>query len=339
MIYNNISKLADIQPDRSVIPSHTLTFCEDAVYVAEAIEEDYNRIFQEIGVKELAFYESTGTEIVYEAEEKQAFVQKVVDFFKGIWAKIKAAFENILKKFESLSKEVRNKIPNITAQMVQSCKRDKFGKTHQFNLIEKETYITNATNYAGDVWDEFDKMDGSNNQEVKEVKEKLENDICRKVSGFDVSKVSEMTKKIHESLLGEEVEATKDWVVSNIGTLNGIVKNDDSKKVIKKNYQNFKKFIDEIIKDIRKDKGKAITAADNACFFVMKEIVKATHAANNIVMDVCKRRYSEYRNILLRVAICVHGSKDGKPEKQQTASNEAAEVTNRVELIESLFEW
>ena len=128
--YMNISELADVQPDRSVIPSHTLTFCEDAVYVAEAIEEDYNRIFQEIGVNELAFYENTGCEIVYEAEEKQGLIQKVVQFFKNLWAKIKAGFEAILLKFQSLSKEVRNQIPNITAQQVKSCNLTNFGKTH-----------------------------------------------------------------------------------------------------------------------------------------------------------------------------------------------------------------
>ena len=66
----------------------------------------------------------------------------------------------------------------------------------------------------------------------------------------------------------------------------------------------------------------------------------AANAANNVVMDVCKRRYNEYRNILLRVSVCVQ--KQGKGEKKQEATGESAapDVTaNQVHMIESLFAW
>ena len=350
--YMNISELADVQPDRSVIPSHTLTFCEDAVYVAEAIEEDYNRIFQEIGVNELAFYESTGCEIVYEAEEKQGLIQKVVQFFKDLWAKIKAGFEAILLKFQSLSKEVRNQIPNITAQQVKSCNLTNFGKTHDFKIEgEGGTYLLNAKSLLDEIEEEFNKAirTSSKNEDSKQkgrdIKDKLEKQICKKISGFDVSNVSEMTKKIHEYLLGSEIDATKDWVASNIGMLISIVKQGNSKNVIKKNYQLFKAVIDNCIARLKTREDEMIGYIDSIVA-VLKEMVKAAHAANNVVMDVAKRRYSEYRNILLRVAVCLHKKNTSdvpedkvNPGTALATTREASDISNQVELIESLFEW
>ena len=81
-------------------------------------------------------------------------------------------------------------------------------------------------------------------------------------------------------------------------------------------------------------------------YHVLKEMVKAAHAANNVVMDVAKRRYSEYRNILLRVAVCLHKKNTSdvpedkvNPGTALATTREASDISNQVELIESLFEW
>lgn len=341
MIYQNVQELA-VEADMSVIPAHSLTFCENAIAIAEAVDADYNKLFQSVGIHELAVYESTGEEIVYEAEEKKTLVNRVVEFFKGLWAKIKAGFEAILTKFESLKKEVRNRIPNITKEMVMNCDKESFGKTHEFNIDKNNEYIENANNFIRNSLAEFDKVladSNSTKEDVVNKKKELEERICKEVSGFDVSKVSEMTKKIHEKLLGDEVEATKEYVANNISTIVGIVKDGNTKNTIKKNYKAFKKSMDGIIKNVKQMNDKRLGIVNQAAY-VLKETVNAANAANHAVMDVCNRQYNEYRNILLRVSVCVQ--KQGKGEKKQEATGESAapDVTaNQVHMIESLFAW
>lgn len=344
MIYQNVQELA-VEADMSVIPAHSLTFCENAIAIAEAVDADYNKLFQSVGIHELAVYESTGEEVVYEAEEKKTLINKVVEFFKSLWAKIKAGFEAILLKFESLKKEVRNRIPNITKEMVMNCDKKSFGKTHEFNIDKNNEYIENAKNFSQVATDEFKKAYGDDGKDttkekLKEKKDELEKRICKEVSGFDVAKVSEMTKKIHEKLLGAEVEATKGYVHNNLSTILGIVKDGNSKDTIKKNYKEFKKLIDNAIKEAKSTED-AKMGIINHLVYILKEIMGAANAANNAVMDVCKRRYNEYRNILLRVSVCVQ--KQGKGEKKQeeaTGESAAPDVTaNQVQMIESLFAW
>ena len=61
--------LLNVKADMSVIPAYSMSFAENALFVAEAVEKDFNTLFQNIGIQELAVFESTGVQVVYENEK------------------------------------------------------------------------------------------------------------------------------------------------------------------------------------------------------------------------------------------------------------------------------
>ena len=114
IIFEN-EDLLKVEADMSVIPAHTLTFSENALYVAEAIERDFNEMIKNIGINELAVYESTGMQIVYEGEKLKSFKEAIIKFFQEMWKKIKAAFEAVMVKFNELRKKVNKLLPKNTS--------------------------------------------------------------------------------------------------------------------------------------------------------------------------------------------------------------------------------
>ena len=99
LTYEEMGKLP---ADRSVIPSYCESFSESAVYVAEASTRYINDFFKEVGITELAIFESTGSVVVYEGAKLQAFKEKLAKVWDSIWRAIKGLFEKVAGTFESL---------------------------------------------------------------------------------------------------------------------------------------------------------------------------------------------------------------------------------------------
>lgn len=90
--------------------------------VAES-EQNYNTIMQAIGVEELAVYEATGEEMVYEAGKVTGFFAKVKEFFLKLWEKIKGLFKKFFAMFDSFVKndkdfvkKYKNHLANINTR-------------------------------------------------------------------------------------------------------------------------------------------------------------------------------------------------------------------------------
>ena len=341
IIYENEELLREVQTDMSVIPANTLTFSENALYVAEVVERDFNEMFEAIGVNELAVFESTGMQIVYEGKTLKDFKDTVINFFKQAWAKIKAFFESALVKFQSFSKEVKKMIPEIKESDLAALPKDKtFGKTHEFEELNNSIlvlgkYGDNAKDYASKVSDQFEKLskqDGLDSKQIAEKADELEKDICSKVSGIpNVDNSSEMIKAIGKELLGEEVEADCEFVKKNLTTIRNIVVAGSPVKSIKESYKKSRSFIDDQIKTIKGYTDERAKVASSE-LRVIKSIMHCMNQANGKGLDVAKRQFNEYRNILVRVAIAL-----GKTNKK--ATNESTSYSAQLDLIEAAFDF
>lgn len=339
---NLYDDLLNVKADTSVIPAYSMSFAENALFVAEAVEKDFNTLFQNIGIQELAVFESTGVQVVYENEKLDKFKDSIVKFFQTMWEKIKGAFEAVLKKFEELKKEAMKKIVKFSKSDLDKLDPEKkFGKTHKFDIddIEKDIYGDNAKKYAQEVTDKFTKyLDNMENvkEDIAETKEELLADVCKKVSGLYVDNTKEMTEEIGKRV-GDEVEADLDFVKDNFNDIYDVVINGSTVRQIKALYKGSKEFIFNAIKAVKKYDDERTKAAA-AEVSVLKNIAMAMNIANGKRLDVYKRRYGEYRNILVRVAIALGKVKDSKKEdKKEESVGES--VSYQLNRIDSMFNW
>lgn len=63
--------------------------------------ESYNKIMKAVGFAELACLESTGAEIIYEAADVKAFIEKIKNFFKAMLKKVKELFVKFINWIKS----------------------------------------------------------------------------------------------------------------------------------------------------------------------------------------------------------------------------------------------
>lgn len=67
-------------------------------------EQNWNATMQAIFLDELAYTANTGKEKIYSVNEAAGVFESIKNFFKKIWAKIKALFERFIALFDSYSK-------------------------------------------------------------------------------------------------------------------------------------------------------------------------------------------------------------------------------------------
>lgn len=342
MVYNNIQDLT-VEADMSCVAADALTFCENSIYFTESMDHDYNMMMREFGKRELSVFESTGSEIVYEAVDIKGIKDAVVKFFKEQWAKVKGAFQSILNKFEQMAKESRQKfVDKVTQEMADNCGIDDFGTIHQIKDIDKIDMAAGAKTIFSQIQSEFDSLRNKadfNQDDVKNLKEKIAKEICSKVSSVkDVSTVKDMTKKLRETLLkNSEVKATKQYVSGNLKDIKEIVVGGTMRSVIKKQFNEAKKTFDNVISNVKKIDDKKIATVKEEVY-LMKEVISAYNAAKNTMMDVAKKCYQENKNVLVKIiSKSGKGGKGGK--KTATGESYAPDVTNQRSVIESLFEW
>lgn len=348
IIYEN-NDLLKVE-SRSVIPDYVMSFSEAALYVAESINADYNSLMESIGVEELAVFESTGMEIVYEGERLNSFKEKVVNFFKQAWSTIKGFFEKILGWFESKRKEsMRNLKSKIDkADLSKIPDGTVFGKMHKMgekDITDEATkFCVNTNKFLRKVNEEFGKVckdvdEASEESKSKakdegsKLKEELVDNLVKEISGYDVKTVADAKKKIEESLVGEEEEINKGNIEKKLLNLNMVVINGKVNDSIKVQYKNMKKAIDDAI-----TRTKGYTDARVICagkeIDVYSKVMQCTLSVIGKTMDVYKRYFSESRNIFVKVAV-----KAGKIKATNESVEQKSVVESQISLVESILNF
>lgn len=337
IVYENVEELK-VEADMSVIPSFSLSFAESALYVAEAVEKDFNEMFKTIGINELNIYESTGTEIVYEGTNLDKLKETVINFLKDAWKKIKGMYEKILVKFQALNKEAVKELGKITDSALDNIDAEKtFGKVHKFNMKDIPDFGANATDIVNDAAGKF----GNDPENATDIKVDIEKTLVSKISGVDAENLTDMKKKLVEKYAGEVVTVDLAFVKANLQEMKDVVINGSTKNQIKKQYATTKKFIDGRISEVKKMKTgeKSKDKWISAEISILKDALNCMNSANTCIADIAQKRFVQYRNILLMVKRAA-GLKFGKEEGGTALAvrNESV-VASQVDLIEGAFNW
>lgn len=329
MVFENLDGVT-IKADRSVIPQGCLSFSEQALYVAEATENEFNKLFESVGINELAVFESTGSEIVYEGEKLDEFKKNAVEFFKNLWAKIKAAYEMVVDKFNEAVKGTKKNLSKIESKQLNYLDPDKkFGKTHHFDF-GGSTSRENAHKLLMEIFSDFENGD----KDVNQLKQDYEDKIVSTISGTDKNSIKEAKDALKKKYIGEEFEVDLKWVKKNFDSIKMWTFESPTKK-IKESFNEEKAVIDDVIAQVKKMKSNHIDTAQTT-ISLMKDITTTMHQCMSVTMDVLKRRHSEYRNIFTKVYIATQ--KAAKSSSSSVGESAVIESTQQ-DLVDKCFNW
>lgn len=340
--------LSETQVNRSVIPAECGTFYEQSLYVAEHAQIELNKLFESVGIDELAVFESTGSTIVYEGAKLDEFKTKAKKVMTDIWAAIKHAYEKILEFFETKRKEAMSKLTGLKKDVVDKVVDGEkpFAITHAFNLTaaDSKDAANAALELAGDIEAEFNKVRGQEEatEKVNALKEEFASKIVKNICGVEKATTfsNEVRKQIHADFMGEEVKVDKAWLSSNFEEVVGVVVKGTTKQTIKTSYITEKKLIDSTIRQLSKVKDENMSTIKTE-MSLLKDVVQTLHSLQSIKMDVCKRRYSEYLTILAKL-YKLNGKEAKAEEKKDEAATESVDLapeTTQKDLIENAFNW
>ena len=291
MIYGD-SLLETIKANRSVIPSTCTSFEEEAMYVAEYGENVLTGFLEDVGINELAVYESTGEFVVYEGERLNELKAKAKEVLDKIWSAIKAGYEKVLAFFSSHTLNAKDKFKDLKASDLDKFDSNyDFGKTHDFSGIDKENFAEKAAKVRDQITARLDA-----GQQVKgEITTEY---IMAQITGTSDSKMGEAKRTVKKDMMGKEVSVDKSWLSSNWKTVYDVVMAGSSRKDIKKSYKDEKDKINQCIKNL---KGRKDVDSINAVVKIYAKVTTTLHSMMNVKMDVCRKRLAEYTRLLAKV--------------------------------------
>lgn len=351
IIYEN-NDLLKVE-SRSVIPDYVMSFSEAALYVAESINADYNSLMESIGIEELAVFESTGMEIVYEGERLNNFKEGVIKFFQRAWKAIKGFFEKILGWFEEKRKEsVRKFGAKISAadlsKLPDGTKLGKIGRYGNFEDVARKIsgntdgFLKSVDSKFKDICRNYDELNKKRDYEkdeksevheaAKEAKEKFMNNIFKDTTGYSVNSMDELRKAINTELYESDVEVDKSNIKYYLKEMIDVVIDGKANKTIKEMYKGSKKMIDDAISRAKKYDGSRVLASKEE-ISIYREALSINNAVKGTIMNLYKKQYAEYRVVLVKIY-----TKIGKIK----ATNESVEQTvveSQISLVESILNF
>ena len=318
-----LKTLSDAKANRSVIPEGCLSFSEEAVYLSEFAEAEFTNMIKNIGINELAVFESTGVMPVYEGAELETLQEAVKKFHVGNWAANKSFWEHVMKKFESKKKGAQ-KLASVNAKDIDGLAKDTFGKIHTFSKHDSNVFGNNGIKLIKQAENTFNALakKGADAKEIKAAKVKFEAGICKAISGKDVANIGAMRKALAADFLGNELIVDKSAAKKYFGAMKDVVVGGKTLDDIKKCYNEEKKVYNAILQlaDKTSDANSSVVTALQS---VVKSIAETVHACYAVEVDVYGKRFGEYRNVLVKLY-------SGKKAVKEAALDP---------MIESLFDF
>ena len=108
MVYGSVyangygSELSGVEPYEF---DESMSFMEMGAQTLEESTNDWNSMMRAIALTELSYVAETGEELIYEAVDFGAIKDKVVSWFKKLWAKIQGIARTAMAKFKSFGKD------------------------------------------------------------------------------------------------------------------------------------------------------------------------------------------------------------------------------------------
>lgn len=321
-----MSLLENVEANRSVIPDYCVSFEEEAMYVQEFAEANVTSFLEEVGISELAVFESTGELVVYEDGNDRGIKDKAKELLQKIWAVIKAAYEKVLAFFASHAINAAKKFKGLKESDVDLLPEKTKFKVHNFKLDEK--FADNADSVKRQIETKIE-----NGEDVD-----FDNDfIVKAITGTAEGSAQKAKKAIRDTMLGQQKEVGVDFVKSNWSDIYNVVIKGIDKKSLKKPYKDEKAVIEKSIKNI---KGMKNLDNINKIVKLYSKISTTLRALNALKIDVMKKRLVEYTRIVAKVYArkSVVEAENKKKEKKTTATTESF-FGYQEDMIKEAFDW
>lgn len=283
-------------------------------------ELNFNGLMMSIGISELAALEETGAEVVYEAGNISAIIEKGKQFIDKVIEKVKAIFNKFLSVLASFTKSNKEFIKKYEKEILLGDLTDLEIKGYTFTIKDLKT--DDAYNKMhGEVL----AVEGFGRGEVTEAE--LRKDIYKYAAGKEVDNESELAKALFETLRnGQDSKDTIEITSTLRKDAIEVVRNYDStKKLAEAEYKKLKKNLENLKKGLEKkmtSKGTSdedITKAQNAVAAV--SVCKASSNAMAIMqsahLKALKDRLAQSKAICLK---CI-GRKAPKNESTVVEEN------------------
>lgn len=332
--------------------------CEDffeaglnACYESEC---NLHNILKNIGIAELAVFESTGQEIVYEAGSISGIIEKLKAAASKLWAKIKGIFDKFMAKFKSYGKDDKGFVEKYRAQILA-------GSTAGLK-VKGFTFTTDAVT-AGGAWNALkgcepvkkaeavlsmsrsNKPDEKHFKDSEEYKDKMRGCI---LGGGDLT-AQEFNKELYAKLRNgeekaEEIEVTDALRSSYVSFLSSGT--DKTLTTMEDDYKNQEKSIKQLIEKLDGVKKKANENIDKA---KEDEIQNASSVTANVVtangiytdcINMCQlvssaRMKAFNQKRAQAKSVCVKCMNRKKPKNESTEyNNESTEYNSILDGIE-----
>lgn len=233
---------------------------EGAYAIVAESEANYNAIMQAVGVAELAVYESTGYEMVYEAGDVKGFFGKVKEFFTNLLEKIRGLFKKFFAMFDSHVKNDKDFVNKYKKHLLSVNTRNFKYKGFNFTL---DAVDVNKADSAIDSVIPSGSTSGnvaSLQSEIAKSENRVE--LVEKMRGKAIGESSleagEFTKELFKKLRSGEDSKEEMDNISVTDQLMAISENSGLKKAAEKQFKDLEKSIREAIKTVEKSQNELL---------------------------------------------------------------------------------
>ena len=334
-------EFGQLPADRSVIPASCISFSESAMYVADAAQRYFNEFYEQIGIEELAIFESTGSVVVYEGARLQAFKEAVAKIFENIWKAIKSAYEKIMAKIDEIRRKMAQKYLKVTAADVKAIPDEKFNNTlgkfkyQKYKDVEKEiegkikaeTAESKLPNFSGYKDADLEKAQDA----TKTFIDGLYSRICNAICGKKAESAEAMQKVIAEACKdGKETELKKSWLAANVDSMNK--RTDKALGSVRKKYRDTKAALHQATRSLNKigDDNLSIGQCEVRC---KRTNIVAMHSAYMTTVDAQMAEMKQDLHVLKMLTNLSSSAKKAAKREEKKAKNESAS------FVEEAFDW
>lgn len=332
MVFNNLNG-ETIKADRTVIPEGCLSFSEQALYIAEASENEFNKLFESVGIEELAVFESTGSEVIYEGAKLDEFKKKAVQLFKDLWGKIKRGYEMIVDKFNEVTAGAKKNFPKLSNRDLERIKLEdsaKMGKVHEYDF-GGATPRENAHKLIMEINADF--KSGKEDEDRASLRDKYDDKIVSQISGTDKTSIKEAKDALKKKYIGNEKDVDFAWAKKNFDYIN-MYTFEAPRKEIKASFNDEKTIIEGVIDEVKKFKETDVNYAKTT-ISLMRDVCNTLHQCMAVQMDALKHRHSECRNIYTKLYVASQKA----VKESASVQNESTIIATQQDLVDKSFDW
>jgi hypothetical protein len=268
---------------------------EAACNIVVENEHNYNAIMRAVGVQELAAFEETGAEMVYEASDVSGFIAKVKEFFVKLWEKIKGLFKKFFALFDSYTKSDKDFINKYRKHLLSINTRDFSYKGFDFSELNYDIAkasasvdkVAEAAGFGGSIPASASDIESAlkNVEDKEEIVGKMRAKSIGKESTLEASEFSKELFSFFRSGEDSKVELNSITVSDQLGFIS---ENSGLKKSAEKSYKDLEKSIKDVLKALdnqEKELVKKVPSKDTVASSLHAKQIRFVSASIQLAKD------------------------------------------------------